>query len=90
MYQTDYGIGASLGLFLTSPQNLTWDGSVRIPTQYTLDAAIFYKRKNYELRIDFYNITDQKNFTPIADFAGADNVYADLPFRVEGTVRVTF
>jgi catecholate siderophore receptor len=89
-YQLDCGLGASLGLLLTGPQNLTFDGSVKIPTQYTLDAAVFYRRKNYELRVDFYNVTDQKNWEPISDFDGGDSVYAQQPFRVEGTVRVAF
>jgi hypothetical protein len=75
-YQLDCGLGASLGLLLTSPQNLTFDGSVKIPTQYTLDAALFYRRKSYEVRLDFYNLTKQKNWEPISDFDGGDSVYA--------------
>jgi hypothetical protein len=46
------------------------------------------RRKNWELRLDFYNVTNQKNWEPIADFAGGDSVYAQEPFHLEGTARV--
>ncbi len=89
-YKLDNGLGASFGVSVTSPQNLTFDGKVKIPTQYTLDAAVFYARPRYELRLDFYNFTDQRNWSGVADFAGGDNVYAELPFHLEGTVRFRF
>ncbi|HEY0789620.1 MAG TPA: TonB-dependent receptor plug domain-containing protein [Chthoniobacterales bacterium] len=89
-YQSACGLGISFGALLTSPQNLTFDGSVKIPLQYTLDASLFFRQKNYELRLDLYNLTDQKNWLPISDFDGGDSVYAQEPFRVQGSVRMTF
>ena len=89
-YQLDAGLGASLGAVVTSPQNLTFNGSVKIPTQYSIDASIYYVKPRYEVRLDFYNITDQHNWSPVADFDGADSVFAELPFHLEGTVRFKF
>ena len=89
-YQFNNGLGFTLNGVLTSPQNLTFDGSVKIPTQYSLNLAAFYRRKNWELRLDFYNVTNQKNWEPLADFAGGDSVYAQEPFHLEGTARVYF
>jgi hypothetical protein len=89
-YQFNNGLGFTLNALLTSPQNLTFDGSVKIPTQYSLNLAAFYRRKNWEVCLDFYNVTNQKNWEPLADFAGGDSVYAQEPFHLEGTARVYF
>ena len=89
-YTFDNGIGGSVGARVTSPQNLTFDGSVKIPTQYMIDAALFYVTKRFEVRLDFYNITDRRNWTPVADFEGGDSVFAEEPFHLEGTVRFKF
>jgi hypothetical protein len=61
-----------------------------IPTQYTADAAIMYEGKAWEARIDFFNVTNEKNWTANAGAVGADLIVANLPFHVQGTVRFRF
>ncbi len=89
-YKHESGFGISVGVVATGSQNLNYDGSVKIRAQYTLDTTLFYKRKNYEVRLAFLNVTDQKNFSPPNAVYANDSVVADLPFRVEGTIKLKF
>ncbi|OAI42651.1 hypothetical protein AYO41_03860 [Verrucomicrobia bacterium SCGC AG-212-E04] len=89
-YKLDCGLGASIGAVVTGPQNLNFDGSVKIRTQYTLDASIFYRQKRYELVLSVLNLTDQKNWSPPNSVYANDSVVANLPIRVNGTVRFKF
>ena len=89
-YKLDMGLGASLGAVVTGPQNLNYDGTVKIRTQYTLDATIFYRQKRYELALSVLNLTDQKNFSPPNAVYANDSVVANLPIRVSGTVKLKF
>jgi hypothetical protein len=61
-----------------------------IPTQYELDAGIFYVQKNWEARPDFFDFTNQQNWAAVSASNGQDLVYPELPFRVQGTVRFKF
>src|SRR5262249_44835537 len=90
-YTLDCGLGASIGTVVTSRYHLDLLGKVIIPWQYTINAAIFYKQPRWEARIDILNLTDQDNWTPSfgffgGGFFGADDVYPELPLRVEGTI----
>ena len=95
-YAFDFGLGASLNAVVTSPFYNDIFYTVKIPTQYTLDAALFYKRKNYEVRLDVFNLTDQRNFSSVygsggsAGFFGSDDIFPELPIRFQGTVRLKF
>jgi outer membrane receptor protein involved in Fe transport len=57
-YQFDFGLGFSFGAEVTSPINVTYGGTVKIPTQFTLNAGIFYRWRNCEVRVDFLNFTN--------------------------------
>ena len=89
-YKLDMGLGASIGAVVTGPQNLNFNGVTRIPTQYTLDASIFYKHKRFELVLSVLNLTDQKNWSPPNAVYANDSIVANLPIRVNGTVRIKF
>ncbi len=94
-YTLDCGLGASLGVVATSRYHLDLLGKVIIPWQYTLNAAIFYKQPRWEARVDVLNLTDEKNFAPSFGFFGggflsSDDVYPELPIRVEGTIKIKF
>jgi hypothetical protein len=75
---------------LTNPIPLTYSENVVIPTQYELDAGIFYVQKNWEARLDFFNFPDQHNWASVSASNGQDLVYPELPFRVQGTFRLKF
>jgi hypothetical protein len=89
-YQFDFGLGFSFGAEVTSPINVTYGGTVRIPTQFTLNAGVFYRWKNLEARVDFLNFTDQQNWATVSTGNGSEFIYPEMPFQVQGTLRVRF
>ncbi len=91
-YKLDCGLGASFGFVVTDPIPTSELGNVKIPWQYELDAALFYETKHFEARLNFFNLTDEKNFSTGGFLAGTGNdlVTPRLPFRIEGTVAFKF
>ena len=50
--------------------NNDYQGYLVIPTQYSLDAEVFYKQKNWEVRVSGTNVTNQHNWEPsVATYA---------------------
>ena len=64
-YTLDCGIGGVLNAVVTSPFYNDIFDTVRVPTQFTIDAALFYKRKNFEARFDVFNVTDERNWSSV-------------------------
>ncbi len=89
-YKSDFGLGASLGLVVTSVIHNDYTGNLRIPWQYTMDLTVFYNYKNYEARLAFLNLTDQDNWAPPNAVYGDGSILRELPFRIEGTVKIRF
>lgn len=85
------GVGGSVTFNAQGEQNLDLFGIVKIRDQHTWNAALFYKRKAWELRADFLNITDELNWRgPSSPFSGADLVTRELPFHVQGSFKYLF
>ena len=89
-YRTALGLGASLGIVVTSPILTSYVGGVEIPTQHMLDGALFYERDNWAARVDFYNITDEKNWVAESGAVGNDLISASMPFHVQASVSIRF
>ena len=89
-YKTDFGLGASLGLVVTSVIHNDYTGSLRIPWQYSFDLTTFYNYKNVEARVAFLNLTDVDNWAPPNAVYGDGSILRELPFRIEGTVKIRF
>jgi catecholate siderophore receptor len=89
-YRSDLGLGASLGIVVTGPINTGYIGDVVIPTQYTLDGAVFYERKHWSVRLSLYNITNRKNWSAEDPSVGSDLINADLPFHVQGNLTYRY
>ena len=90
-YQFDNGFGASLGPQVTGEQWQDQLGTLRIPTQYTINAFLFYRQPRWDVQINFFNITDERNWTSIdPSFAGNDVIFPEQPFRISGQVRYRF
>jgi outer membrane receptor for monomeric catechols len=69
-YTFPCGIGVESNILVTSPMNNDYQGYLVIPTQYSLDAEVFYKWKHYEVRLSGTNITNQHNWEPsVATYA---------------------
>lgn len=90
-YQFDNGFGASIGPQVTGEQWQNQEGSLRIPAQFTINAFLFYRQPRWDVQINFFNITDERNWTSIdPSFAGNDVVYPEQPFRISGQLRLKF
>jgi hypothetical protein len=90
-YQFDFGLGASVGPEIESPQNLGIVNPIIVPWQFTWNATVFFKKKNYELDLDFLNFTDERNFEPLdGGFSSGDLVAESIPFRIQGRIKIKF
>jgi hypothetical protein len=60
---TSYGtFGAVLGVNMTGPYFLDYNGYIVVPWQYEMDLSFLYKSKNdrFEAKLALLNLTDQK------------------------------
>lgn len=90
-YQFDNGFGASFGPQVTGEQWQDQVGNLRIPAQFTLNAFLFYRRPRWDVQVNFFNLTDERNWTSIdPGFAGNDLIFPEQPFRISGQVRYRF
>jgi hypothetical protein len=89
-YRTSIGLGGSLGAVVTGPVTTSYLGNVVIPTQYTLDGTLFYEARRWAVRLNLYNITNQKNWIAEAGAQGNDVITAAMPFHVQGSVTYRF
>ena len=89
-YRTDLGVGVSMGAVVTGPVTTSYLGNVEIPTEYSLDAGIFYETSRWAVRLNLYNITNQKNWIAEGAAEGNDLITAALPFHVQGSVTYRF
>jgi catecholate siderophore receptor len=91
-YQLDCGLGASIGFWVTSPMPTTELQNVWIPWQYEVDASVFYKKKNFEAKIDFLNVSNQRNFSTGGSWAdnGNDLIVPLTPFHIQGSITIRF
>ena len=91
-YKLDNGLGASLSYQITDPIPTSEVNPIWIPWQYEIDASLFYVQKNWEARLNFFNITDQHNFSTGGFIAGTGNDLITIgePFHMEGTVSYKF
>jgi len=90
-YQFKNGFGGSVGPQVTGEQWQNQEGSLRIPTQYVVNAFLFYRQPKWEFQVNFFNITDERNWTSIdPSFAGNDVIYPEAPFRISGQIKFKF
>lgn len=89
-YKTDFGLGASVGTVVTSQIHNDYTGKLEIPWQYSVDLTLFYNYKNVETRLSFLNLTDEDNWAPPNAVYGNGSILRDLPFRIEGGVKIRF
>ncbi|WP_018291332.1 TonB-dependent siderophore receptor [Verrucomicrobium sp. 3C] len=95
-YTSDMGLGGTLQGILMSNQYLDYFGSASIPTQYILNAQIFYVQPKWEARLYIYNFTNNNYWMPFGlGSAGSrafdeSSIIAGWPFWVEGNVVFKF
>lgn len=93
-YESEHGAGGSLSATFSNGYPLDYLATVRIRSQYSLDASAFYrwKRTGTELRLRVNNLTNQKNWSPVFDagYFGATDVAPGLPVNASITLRQQF
>jgi outer membrane receptor protein involved in Fe transport len=89
-YNFDNGFGVSGDVVVTSTMNNDYQGYLVIPWQYTLDADVHYRWKNWLFKIGGTNVTNQHNWTPAYPTYGLEEIVPDAGAEIFGTVRVSF
>ena len=90
-YKLAGGLGAGLNARWQSWQRGNLDNQWHIPAQYTLDGSLFYEAKRWSVNIDFLNLTDQHNWIHNGDaYTDSGLIFPELPFRMEGYVKMKF
>ncbi len=92
--QTDFGLGIGVGPQVTGDVNVNVttgnQPTLVIPAQVTWNGFIFYRQKNYEVRLSAFNILDSRNWTPPATFSNNDLIYPNEPFHMNVTFKIRY
>jgi catecholate siderophore receptor len=90
-YSFDNGWGFSANALVTGPINNNNAGTLVIPTQYEIDASIWYRMgKKWEYRVSIGNVTDQKNWAPPNNVYGNGSILALAGTTVSVNVKYNF
>jgi catecholate siderophore receptor len=89
-YSFTNGFGIEANVLVTSKMNNDYQGYIVIPVQYTLDASVSYKMKDWEFRLTGSNITDQHNWEPSVATYALEGIVPLPAFELEGTVKYRF
>lgn len=93
-YETSLGLGGSLSVVYTEEFPLDFLQTVVIRDQYTLNASVHYLAKPIatEFRLDVFNLTDEKNWSPAFDggFFGSTLIIPEQPVNIMLSVRRRF
>ncbi|WP_317110626.1 TonB-dependent receptor domain-containing protein [Chroococcidiopsis sp. SAG 2025] len=79
------GLGFGAGLFFVGDREATLPNDLIIPSYVRADAAIFYKRDNWRVGLNFKNLFDKKYYE-----SQGFVLRPGAPFTVLGTVSVEF
>ncbi|WP_043588278.1 TonB-dependent receptor [Geminisphaera colitermitum] len=72
-YRFDNGFGLKANAWITSSWNVNDAGSIKVPTQHSIDLGAFYAARKWRLDIDILNVTNEKNWTPAGGPGGIIN-----------------
>jgi hypothetical protein len=89
-YNFNNGFGVSADGVVTSTINNDYQGYLVIPWQFTLDASVHYRWKQWLFKIGGTNVTNEHNWTPAYPTYGLEEIVPDAGAEVFGTVRYTF
>jgi iron complex outermembrane recepter protein len=83
------GLGAGLGFNFVGDRQGDLANTYTVGSYFTTNAAIFYKRDNWRVALNFKNIGDVKYIESSFGNAAAGNNFGD-PFTIIGSVSVQF
>lgn len=82
------GLGFGLGLFYVDERPGDFDNTYELPSYLRTDAAIFYRRNNWEAAINIKNLFDVEYFESVN--YGRLTIQPGVPFAVIGSFSVEF
>ncbi|WP_335114218.1 TonB-dependent siderophore receptor [Nostoc sp.] len=81
------GLGFGVGFFFVSDRQGDLENTFKLPSYFTTDAAIFYKRGQLRTQLNFKNLFDVDYFdTALSNL----RVFPGEPFTVQGTISWEF
>ncbi|MDS3862280.1 TonB-dependent receptor [Thermosynechococcaceae cyanobacterium BACA0444] len=83
------GLGFGLGLFYIDNRYGDLDNSFILPSYFRTDAALYYRRDNWRVQLNFENLFDV-NYIKNATFDYRLALDPGRPFSVSGTFRIDF
>jgi catecholate siderophore receptor len=89
-YTFDNGIGLEVNGVLTSPMNNDYYGYLVIPWQYSVDATVSYKTKNWQIRVTGSNLTNQHNWQPQVPTYALEAIVSQPAFECLVTLKYKF
>jgi iron complex outermembrane receptor protein len=81
------GLGFGAGIFFVGDTKGDLANTFELPSYVRTDAAIFYRRENWQVGLNFKNLFDLEYFEAARN---RDNVFPGEPFTILGTVSVNF
>jgi catecholate siderophore receptor len=89
-YTFDNGFGVEANALVTSEMNNDYQGYLRIPWQYELDASVFYKWQRWLVRVTATNLTNQHNWEPSDATYALEGIVPEAGFESFVTVKYSF
>jgi iron complex outermembrane receptor protein len=81
------GLGFGLGLYYVGDRNADSENTSILPSYFRTDSAIYYKRDNWKLALNFRNLFNE---TYYETSQGRNIIYPGAPFTVIGSFSVQF
>lgn len=81
------GLGFGGGVFVTGDRKGDLANSFDLPGYTRFDAALFYRRDNWRVGLNFKNLFNREYFESAF---GRNSLFSGAPFTVVGTVSITF
>lgn len=81
------GLGFGLGFFFVGDRQADLENTFKLPSYFTTDAAIFYKRGQLRTQLNFKNLFDVDYFDTALNQL---RVFPGEPFTVQGTISWEF
>jgi Outer membrane receptor for monomeric catechols len=89
-YSMENGLTFTANAVVTGKMNNNTAGTVVIPTQYTIDAAVSYTIGKWMLRAQVLNVTNEENWSPPNAVYGNGSILALPGTQVQFTARYSF
>ncbi len=89
-YDFDNGLGVSVDGVITSQINNDYQGYLVIPWQETFDASLFYKWKDYLIKLGVNNVLNAHNWTPAYPTYGLEAIVPNPGAEFFATIKYKF